>query len=255
MKEQHIDVKENQSIMITVLPRVQSTVQIFIDGKTDTCLIGVELQEESQLAVLTLEKSSGKTLRIQQRSRLATGASIQWHNTSLGHAQLTHDLVSTMHGDHATSNIDWIFYAKEQESQSINVRNIFNGRDGGGEITIKGVAEQKAHVKCLGLIEIGEQGGGTDTYLTEDVLMLDRSAKVDAIPALEIRTNDVKASHSATVSRVTEEDLFYFNARGIEEKEARQMYIEGYLGQLTERISNEKIRDVTMNAIQEKFLL
>ena len=67
------------------------------------------------------------------------------------------------------------------------------------------------------MIEIGPEGTGTDACLTQEVLMLDPTAKVDAIPALEIRTNDVKASHSASVSRVTEEDLFYFGSRGLDQ--------------------------------------
>jgi len=60
--------------------------------------------------------------------------------------------------------------------------------------------------------------------------MLDPTAKVDAVPALEIKANDVKASHSASVRRVTPLDLFSFAARGIEGKMARTMYVEGFLG-------------------------
>ena len=75
-----------------------------------------------------------------------------------------------------------------------------------------------------------------DTYLTEAVLMLDPSARIDAVPALEIRTNDVKASHSATVSRVTPEDLFYLQSRGLPERSARTMFVDGFLRDLAHRI-------------------
>jgi Fe-S cluster assembly scaffold protein SufB len=104
------------------------------------------------------------------------------------------------------------------------------------------VAEGKAYVRCDGLLEIGPGGGGTDAYLTEDVLMLDPTAKIDAVPGLEIKTNDVKASHSATVSRVTPEDLFYFAARGISQAEARRMYVEGFLNSvLNTPLLNEQL--------------
>jgi Fe-S cluster assembly protein SufB/Fe-S cluster assembly protein SufD len=73
--------------------------------------------------------------------------------------------------------------------------------------------------------------------------MLDPTAKVDAIPGLEIKTNDVKASHSATVSRVTSEDLFYFAARGIEETIARQMYIEGFLVEVVDKIEDSALQE------------
>jgi Fe-S cluster assembly scaffold protein SufB len=119
---------------------------------------------------------------------------------------------------------------------------------------MKGVAEHTAHVFCDGMIEIGLQGGGTDTYLTENVLMLDGTAKVDAIPGLEIKTNDVKASHSATVSKVTPEDLFYFATRGIDETEARQMYIQGFLGDLTAKITDTAVQDILLEQIEQKLI-
>jgi Fe-S cluster assembly scaffold protein SufB len=107
--------------------------------------------------------------------------------------------------------------------------NMFEGTDGRGEILMKGVVEQAAKIRSRGTIKIGLQGKGTDSYLTQESLMLDATAKVDAVPALEIKTNDVKASHSATVAKVTAEDLFYFASRGIAEHDARKMFVLGFL--------------------------
>lgn len=83
--------------------------------------------------------------------------------------------------------------------------------------------------------------------------MLDKTAKVDAIPGLEIKTNDVKASHSATVSRVTEEDLFYFAARGIIEKEARRMFVEGFLGEMVGKIGSQTAREEILASVEGKY--
>ena len=120
---------------------------------------------------------------------------------------------------------------------------------------MKGVAEHQAHVVCNGMIDIGLKGGETDAYLTEDVLMLDASAKVDAIPGLEIKTNDVKASHSATVSQVTDEDLFYFGARGIDQSAARHMYVIGFLGDLVHRLQSDQDQEAVYQAIEAKYTM
>ena len=85
--------------------------------------------------------------------------------------------------------------------------------------------------------------------------MLDATAKIDAVPALEIKTNDVKASHSATVARVTPEDLFYFATRGIPERAARAMFVQGFLGQIAERISDKGSREMVEGMIAEKYAL
>jgi len=145
--------------------------------------------------------------------------------------------------------VDWVFAVSGTEHQSVNVRNVFDARSGGGEITLKGLASGTAKAGMDGMIEITERGGGTDTYLTEDVLMLDPTATVDAVPGLEIRTNDVKASHSATVSRVTREDLFYFQSRGIDEATARQMFVQGFLSTLLERIPDQAMRDAVAKVL------
>lgn len=201
--------------------------------------IVVTLESESELHLVSLSEGSARACQ----STLADGAKMFWHCFTLGIADSPHTLVSTLNGANAKSDIDWVFSVQGTERQTISVRNVFEGRSGGGEITMKGVAEGKAYAACNGMIEIAEGGGGTDTYLTQDVLMLDPTAKIDAIPGLEIRTNDVKASHSATVSRVTVEDLFYFQSRGIPPPEARSMYTAGFLGELTERIPDAAIRE------------
>ncbi len=185
------------------------------------------------------------------RSTLAKGAQVHWHIITLNAPDSQHDLVSQCEGDDATSTVDWIFLAKDSEKMNIAVQNVFLAKRGGGEVTMKGVVEGKGNVSARGLIKIGPAGGQTNTYLTQDVLMLDPTAKVDAIPALEIKTNDVKASHSATVSRVTEEDLFYFAARGIDAQIARSMYVQGFLDELLIRIPNPAIQEKVEMILQE----
>ncbi len=223
--------------------RVEVTVQhgisatIFDTSISDQHELHATLASESELHIISLSTCSARKFT----SHLADGAKIFWHCFTLGDTPAPHSLVSTCTGAHATSDIDWIFSVREKERQTVTVRNIFAANNGGGEITLKGVAQQNGFAVCNGMIEITEEGTGTDTYLTEDVLMLDATAKVDAIPGLEIRTNDVKASHSATVSRVTVEDLFYFQSRGIDSETARRMYTEGFLGDLTERILDDEI--------------
>lgn len=185
-------------------------------------------------AVQTLEPSASAEVR--QRAEAGAGATVSWRNVTLGGKQVTCETVSRAAGDNATCGIDWMSFAVGKEKYDLVCRNVFDAANGGGEILMKGVAQDTAHVTCRGMIEIGLGGGGTNTYLTQDVLMLDASAKVDAVPGLEIRTNDVKASHSAVVSRVTPEDLFYFGSRGIAKQEARRLFIEGFLGQIAERM-------------------
>lgn len=227
----------------TVAPGIRTVLGVRIDGSSDALSLTLDVGAESTVFFLVMVEGNKKSLSLRQESHLANGARVHFCNIARGD-KIDWSLVSNVEGSDAMSTVDWAFCARRNEAQKISARNIFAGRNGGGEITMKGVAEGKAHVTCHGMIEIAEGGTGTDTYLTEDVLMLDATAKIDAVPGLEIRTNDVKASHSATVSRVTVEDLFYFQSRGIDPKTARQMYVDGFLGSIVDRIESDEVKTV-----------
>ena len=224
----------------------QAAVSLVTEGDMT---IEVVVENDATVSVVTLQTANGV---IRQSSKVHSGATVHFQNISLAQ-EVDHQLCSHLVGAHAVSNVDWIFYAKDTEKHRVSARNVFEANNGGGEIVMKGVAQDSASVFCDGMIEIGLQGGGTDTYLTENVLMLDTTARIDAIPGLEIKTNDVKASHSATVSKVTAEDLFYFASRGIDESIARHMYVQGFLGELTAKIEDSALQESLRETIEKKF--
>lgn len=228
-------------------------IRLTAGAKQMSHTIDVSVGAGARCTIITVNTARDGVIDINQGGVVADGGVLRWQNITLGNAATVHNLRSRVEGAHGESAIDWMFYAKGTEKQQITVRNIFDARDGAGEILMRGVAEEKGHVVAKGMIDIGLAGGGTNTYLTQEVLMLDPSAKIDAVPGLEIKTNDVKASHSATVTRLTPEDLFYFASRGVPKAEARAMYIQGFLGVITERIFDEKAREEILGLIAEKY--
>lgn len=207
-------------------------------------------EDRARVTYASLHAPSAR-LSVRQRSRLGAEACVVWRTATLG-PEVTHDVLARLEGPGARSDVDWMFYAAGGDRHALEVRNVFSARQGAGEILMRGVAEGKAHAACRGMIDIGAGGNGTDTYLTQDVLMLDPTAKVDAVPGLEIKTNDVKASHSATVARVTPEDLFYFASRGIAQAEARALYVHGFLGDIAARFPAEA-RESVLAAVEGKM--
>jgi len=253
-----LQVTEPESHLCVVLEegsRISISEQFAVQSEAAVRQVEIIAKDNSKCTFLSFQNAASSTVTLRQRSRANANATIYWQNITLGGSKVTHDLVSRLTGDGGRSDIDWVFYGTQKDVHILSATNVFEGREGTGEMFMKGVAEDTAHVKCNGMINIGLQGGGTDTYLTEDVLMLDPTSQVDAIPGLEIKTNDVKASHSATVSRVTEEDLFYFSSRGISSDEARRMFVEGFLGDMTRKIESSDIRQAVLQAVDTKYRL
>jgi Fe-S cluster assembly protein SufD len=96
-------------------------------------------------------------------------------------------------------------------------------------VEIKGVAENGAKIIINGLIKIEKEAEKTDSFLSMKVLLMDDKSRAILKPELEIKNGNVKASHSASAGKIDPEQLFYLKSRGIEEKEAKQIIINGFL--------------------------
>ena len=233
------EVLQGSCFSISVPPGTSSKLFLDLPDAGDNC-IKVTVGEGASCDVVTLQEGGGGT--VIATGRVGAGGRLHWRPITVG-GSVRHEIHSTCTGDGARSEASWIVVARAGEHPKAVIRNAFSARNGGGEVAMRAVALAKGQALLDGRIEIGPEGGGTQTYLTQEALMLDSSAKIDAIPGLEIKTNDVKASHSATVSRVNPEDLFYAASRGIAPDAARRLLVEGFLGKLLEGIDDASIRD------------
>ena len=96
-----------------------------------------------------------------------------------------------------------------------------------GQTHARQVMMDKSEAVLRGLIVIPESGYDADSWLTTAGMTVGQG-KVNSIPALQIDQNEVAAAHAASVEPLNEELVFYLKARGVNEKEAREMLIKGY---------------------------
>lgn len=107
----------------------------------------------------------------------------------------------------------------------------------------KGSRDTESHTAWVGDIIIRAGAEGTDTYETNRNLVLTEGARADAVPNLEIETGQIKAGHAATVGRFEDDHLFYLQARGIPEKEARRLIVHGFFSEAINFIPEPTIRE------------
>lgn len=208
--------------------------------------IDLTIGDHASCEFLTVQE--GAEGSVMASATVGNGGALHWRPITIG-GTVRHEIRSVCDGEHAKSAASWIVVARGGEHPKAVIRNVFSARDGSGEVAMRAVALAKGQALLDGRIEIDVGGGGTQTYLTQEALMLDSSAKIDAIPGLEIKTNDVKASHSATVSRVSPDDLFYAGSRGIEPSEARRLLVEGFLGKLLGDVDDVVLRELLLERI------
>jgi len=97
------------------------------------------------------------------------------------------------------------------------------------KITLKGIARDQSYLHFKGKIIIDPNCGDTQSFLTERILLLSPEAKAEAIPDLEIKTDDVSCSHAVSISNIPEEHIFYLQTRGLTRAQAENTIIEGFL--------------------------
>ena len=117
----------------------------------------------------------------------------------------------------------------------------------------KGVLTDQARSVFRGLIKISEEAQRTDSYLTNNNIILSDEARADSVPTLEINANDVKASHGATVGQLDEEEIFYLMSRGISKSAAKKLIINGYFGPVLKSIDSEILREHLYSFIDKKI--
>ena len=83
--------------------------------------------------------------------------------------------------------------------------------------------------------------------------MLDPTAVVNAIPSLEIKTNDVKAGHGVSISKLTDEHLFYLMSRGISREKARELVLDGFLRSVYNEFGDEEVADRISDYLEASY--
>lgn len=122
-------------------------------------------------------------------------------------------------------------------------------------VTYKGALQgEKARTVWIGDVAIRPEAVGTDTYELNRNLVLTDGAQADSVPNLEIETGEIEgAGHASATGRFDDEQLFYLQARGIPEEEARKLVVRGFFAELVDQIGIPEIEDELNAAIDREL--
>lgn len=118
-------------------------------------------------------------------------------------------------------------------------------------LLIKSILGGRSKFHFEGIIKVNKKAQLTDAYQRNENLILSDEAKAESKPALEILANDVRCTHSATVSHLDNEQLFYLESRGLPENKSQLVLIESYLSPILEKIKEKKIKDYLIHRAQQ----
>ncbi|MEO7059436.1 MAG: Fe-S cluster assembly protein SufD [Lapillicoccus sp.] len=122
-------------------------------------------------------------------------------------------------------------------------------------VTYKGALQgEGAHTVWVGDVLIRAEAEGTETYELNRNLVLTDGARTDSVPNLEIETGEiVGAGHASATGRFDDEQLFYLQARGIPEAQARRLVVRGFLVDVINQIPDEALRTRLQDDIEAEL--
>lgn len=130
-------------------------------------------------------------------------------------------------GSHA--DIVGHFLLRGKEKINIELYIIHKSGRTTAQTMLKGVGFDQSELRFFGRIVIKPGCQNVQSFLEERILLLSDKARAEAVPELEILSDDVKCSHAASISRIPEEHLFYLQSRGLSQEVAEGMIVEGFL--------------------------
>jgi len=146
-----------------------------------------------------------------------------------------------------------IFFTDAKQRYDFETNLIHNSPDSTGSTQARGVLKGESQSIFKGMIKIVNAAKNSRSYLAHHAMILERTAKSDGVPSLEIENNEVRATHSASVAQIDEEQLFYLMARGLASDEAKKMVVLGFFEPVLSRVPIEQTREGARFMIEGKW--
>jgi Fe-S cluster assembly protein SufD len=125
--------------------------------------------------------------------------------------------------------------------------------DSYSDLLYKNVLFDTSKTIFAGLIKVDEGAHGTDAYQKCRNLLLSDNCEANSMPGLEINADQVKCSHGSTTGRIAEDELFYFESRGISRPDAARLIAVGFANEVVGKVGHQAIEDLLGHAIEHRF--
>ena len=203
-------------------------------------LLNTSIGANSSLDVTSLQMMDQSSINFSTRSsRLAQDSKINWYLGLFGAMLSRYRIDYNLNGTGAVATDSEVAFGNNEQSFDLNTIVNHNEQSTEARVVEKSILKNKSKSLFKGMIKINENAAHSNSFLSGRSILLDKDAKSDAIPGLEILTNDVKATHSASVAQMDEEQLFYLGTRCLSKPEAERIIVEGFLEPMSRSMSHQ----------------
>jgi Fe-S cluster assembly protein SufB len=216
------------------------TAPVYSSDSLHSAVVEIIVKKNGRCRYTTIQNWSNNVYNLVTKRALAhEGATMEWVDGNIGSKVTMKYPAVWMVGEHAKGEVLSIAFAGEGQHQDAGAKMVHAAPNTSSTIINKSVARGGGRTSYRGLVQINEGSNGSKSTVKCDALLVDAISRSDTYPYVDVREDDVAMGHEATVSRVSEAQLFYLMSRGLTEDEAMAMVVRGFVEPIARELPME----------------
>ncbi|MEO6821082.1 MAG: Fe-S cluster assembly protein SufB [Candidatus Nanopelagicales bacterium] len=216
------------------------TAPTYSSDSLHSAVVEIVVKKGARCRYTTIQNWSNNVYNLVTKRAVAhEGATMEWIDGNLGSKVTMKYPAVWLMGEHATGETLSVAFAGAGQHQDAGSKMVHAAPNTSSTIISKSVARGGGRTSYRGLVQINEGAHGSRSTVKCDALLVDDISRSDTYPYVDVRDDDVSMGHEATVSKVSDDQLFYLMSRGMTEDEAMAMIVRGFVEPIARELPME----------------
>ena len=216
------------------------TAPIYSSDSLHSAVVEIIVKKDARCRYTTIQNWSNNVYNLVTKRAVAhEGATMEWIDGNIGSKVTMKYPAVWLMGEHAKGETLSIAFAGEGQHQDAGSKMVHAAPHTSSSIVSKSVARGGGRTSYRGLVQVQENAHHSKSTVRCDALLVDDISRSDTYPYVDVRVDDVSMGHEATVSKVSEDQLFYLMSRGLTEEEAMAMIVRGFIEPIARELPME----------------
>jgi Fe-S cluster assembly protein SufB len=216
------------------------TAPIYSSDSLHSAVVEIIVKKGGRCRYTTIQNWSNNVYNlVTKRAKAEEGATMEWVDGNLG-SKVTMKYPSVfLMGEHAKGEVLSVAFAGEGQHQDAGAKMEHLAPHTSSTIVSKSIARGGGRTSYRGLVKVAKRAHHSSSNVKCDALLVDTISRSDTYPYVDVRVDDVTMGHEATVSKVSDDQLFYLMQRGLTEDEAMAMIVRGFVEPIARELPME----------------
>ncbi|SOC54508.1 Fe-S cluster assembly protein SufB [Ornithinimicrobium cerasi] len=216
------------------------TAPIYKTDSLHSAVVEIIVKKNARVRYTTIQNWSNNVYNlVTKRATCDEGATMEWIDGNIGSKVTMKYPAVYLLGEHSRGETLSIAFAGEGQHQDAGSKMVHAAPHTSSTIVSKSVARGGGRSSYRGLVQINEGAHHSRSSVVCDALLVDQISRSDTYPYVDVREDDVQMGHEATVSKVSEDQMFYLMSRGMTETEAMAMIVRGFVEPIARELPME----------------